>query len=86
MVTKCANPSCMNLFRYLRGGKVFLIDSPHPMLENNKNFRETSRRSEFFWLCERCSRHMSVSLDRNGNPVTAWRSTASRVVDTSSWT
>jgi hypothetical protein len=86
MVTKCANPSCTNLFRYLRGGKVFLIDTRPPALESNKNFRETSPKREYFWLCERCSRNMSVALDQNGSPVTVRRPTVSRVVDISSWT
>ena len=28
MVVKCANPSCGVKFRYLRGGKLFLLEMP----------------------------------------------------------
>ena len=28
MIAKCANPDCNVAFRYLRGGKLFLLDIP----------------------------------------------------------
>jgi len=31
MITKCANPACSTVFRYLRGGKLFLFEVPQSM-------------------------------------------------------
>lgn len=66
MVSKCANSGCERTFRYFRGGKLFLIEpgslSPTPVLDYHENLA----RSEYFWLCERCSRAMTITIDKQG--------------------
>lgn len=73
MTTKCVNPACGKPFRYLRGGKLFLIDSPpdplHP--SDPDSMSGAGHVSEFFWLCEECCRTMRIMLDRNGDVVLA---------------
>lgn len=53
MVSKCANPRCMATFRYMHEGRLFhaVVGSVAP--ENEPAF-------ERFWLCEECSRKMTV--------------------------
>jgi len=71
MITKCANPSCDRSFRYLRGGKLFLVE-PQPVRPRQEAaFQESFQRSEYFWLCEHCARTMSIALDSSGHTVVA---------------
>jgi hypothetical protein len=75
MIAKCANPSCGTEFRYLRGGKVYLLETkpimsisvpPPPETE----FRESGLRSgEYFWLCEDCAKLMTIAPDGSGHAL-----------------
>jgi hypothetical protein len=76
MVTNCANPSCLRPFRYLRGGKLFLVKTPPPDPIGDAEFREGSFRSEYFWLCERCARSMTITSDRVGRVAVSHTQTA----------
>jgi len=68
MVTKCANPACGEPFRYLRGGKLFLVDllrsSAGP--GNGRPVTHQNRTAEYFWLCDQCCSMLTVVVDRNG--------------------
>ena len=64
MVGTCANPSCLHRFRYLHDGRLFVLRSPvrtgqsSPILDS-----ELSRdpcATQWFWLCEECSRRMEL--------------------------
>jgi len=71
MLGKCANPSCDVPFRYLRGGKLFLVDLTASNEEINvEGFdRHRLHHSTYFWLCDACSSKMSVAIDREGTAV-----------------
>jgi len=71
MITKCANPACDNSFRYLRGGKLFLIEPQPVRPPREAEFQENSQRCEYFWLCEQCARTTSITLDQSGHTVVA---------------
>lgn len=60
MIAKCANPDCNVAFRYLRGGKLFLLDIPRD------TGGEGTRRREYFWLCDQCSATMKVVINERG--------------------
>ncbi len=60
MIAKCANPDCNVSFRYLRGGKLFLLDIPQD------SPREATHRREYFWLCGQCSATMKVVVNEGG--------------------
>jgi hypothetical protein len=55
MLSKCANPACSANFRYLHEGRLFHVEiglaAPGP---------ENVARFERFWLCEECSKSMTV--------------------------
>ena len=65
MVAKCSNPSCSTLFRYLKDGTLFRLES-NPTLPPSK-----SDRVEYFWLCNHCSSTMTLSLREDETVVTA---------------
>jgi hypothetical protein len=64
MLSKCANPACAASFRYLREGKVFVADwLADP--ERTESDKACWRRTEMFWLCENCSKQLTLSKNRN---------------------
>jgi hypothetical protein len=77
MLAKCANPACSAPFLYLREGKLYQIEMQTEMpaaageqkAEVAKNERKPARRLEFFWLCGRCARQMTLSFDRGRGVV-----------------
>jgi hypothetical protein len=67
MLSKCANPSCAGSFRYLHEGKMF-----HLFVDLGTGKSITTHgpsRVERFWLCDRCSRTLTLVLRRVGGAV-----------------
>lgn len=60
MVSKCANPSCTASFRYWHEGKLYRVEIGPAQDKARFTTDAESRRSEFFWLCERCSAQMTL--------------------------
>ncbi len=70
MLGKCANPSCHVPFRYLRGGKLYLVDLAPPKPDNVDPFdRHRPHRTTYFWLCDGCAATMSVAVNQDGVAV-----------------
>jgi hypothetical protein len=79
MLAKCANPACSAPFLYLREGKLYQIEIQAEMpsgagdrdqgAAGAKEERKPARRLEFFWLCSRCARQMTLSFDRGRGVV-----------------
>jgi hypothetical protein len=67
MLSKCANPECSEQFRYLLQGKLFHL-TPTPEVEQiiQGSFPSLYER---FWLCERCSKEMTVIWDGWGPKI-----------------
>lgn len=61
MLSKCANPECTEQFRYLHLGKLFYL-SPSIGLEMS-NWDSCEVFHERFWLCDQCSRTMTLVWD-----------------------
>lgn len=80
MVTKCANPSCGASFRYLRGGKLFLVDLPRFSCApgGERGTAPTGRTAEYFWLCDQCCAEMTVVVDGSGQAAVAKTHAANR--------
>ena len=67
MLSKCSNPKCNALFRYLHSGKLFRMEVPATFAvakEAPEHAKKPPSRTEFFWLCERCSTQMTVIYDQ----------------------
>lgn len=58
MLAKCANPSCSTPFRYLETGKLF-------RLENDPRESGRAQKPEYFWLCHKCSKKLTLRLDES---------------------
>jgi hypothetical protein len=65
VLTKCANPSCGESFRYLDEGRLFRVEEePLPDAFDIKD-------PEYFWLCSNCSERMTLRLDERARIATA---------------
>jgi hypothetical protein len=59
MLSKCANPECETVFRYLHEGKIFrLAPSPEVQLAAAAKGAHLTER---FWLCDSCSKRLTVT-------------------------
>jgi len=67
MIEKCANPDCAELFRYLRGGRLYQVDrdavghlvgGPFQISEGG-----LPHRLEHFWLCGNCAQRLTLAID-----------------------
>jgi hypothetical protein len=63
MLSKCANPECSEILRYLHEGKIFYL-APTPEVEILTMLN--AKLHERFWLCSRCSRTMTLVWDGTG--------------------
>ncbi len=61
MLSKCANPECVETFRYLHQGRVFRL-SPTPTIQSTAAALG-SQLTERFWLCNGCAKIMTVVWD-----------------------
>lgn len=55
MLSKCANPACSAKFRYLHEGRLF-----HVEIGLGASDPENIATFERFWLCDKCSKSMTV--------------------------
>jgi len=58
MLSKCANPECSAVLRYLHQGKLFYL-APTPDVQIAMGMQCPLLR-ERFWLCDRCAKEMTV--------------------------
>jgi hypothetical protein len=61
MLSKCANPGCSELFRYLGEGRLFQVERSVAAERGSKPVRKI----EHYWLCGRCSREMRIGVLEN---------------------
>ncbi len=68
MVTRCVNPQCSRPFRYFREGRLFAIEVEEEAAGSHtptgSGFGSKKHRTEFFWLCADCSRHLTLRFRR----------------------
>jgi len=73
---KCANPACLAPFRELSRGKLFLVETG-PLavseLRRANGKPQTSRRIEYYWLCDPCSFALTLSYEKERGVVTVPR-------------
>ena len=68
MVSKCANPDCTAPYRYFHEGKLFRLETENGHERrgevNDGTAKKPSRRLEFYWLCESCSKKMTLAFEK----------------------
>ena len=65
MISHCANPECGAPFHYLRGGRLYRFETPaeahsREAIPNAIYTMRPPRMSVYFWLCDKCSRRLSL--------------------------
>ncbi|WP_148209994.1 hypothetical protein [Candidatus Korobacter versatilis] len=66
MMSKCANPNCSSVFRYLRDGKLFQVPAGASLRAAATVASDAPKpptRDEFFWLCGTCSKELTIVVD-----------------------
>ena len=62
MLSKCANPECSETLLYLHQGQIFRL-APSANVEMAAGTALSALLHERFWLCDSCSRQMTVVWD-----------------------
>jgi len=72
MLHKCANPNCINPFRRLSEGKLFLLETEAGDPSNAGQAWATRgpRRIEHFWLCDQCASVLTLAFKKGRGMVT----------------
>jgi hypothetical protein len=63
MLSKCANPSCRNTFRYLYEGKLYVISPREALAGHKPRCSGRSRQLEYAWLCPSCCLYLTIQID-----------------------
>ena len=62
MLSKCANPSCPTLFRYLHEGRLYVISPRDGLARRKPRCSSKSGQIEYAWLCASCSRYLTIQV------------------------
>lgn len=71
MLSKCANPTCSNHFRYLHEGRLYLINSISHF-DGRKRLSASASKSgppEYAWLCSVCSSYMTIHINEENGTI-----------------
>jgi len=70
---KCANPVCLNPFRKLSQGKLFLVETEANDPSNPERLHargKPPRHIEHYWLCDQCASMLTLSFERGRGMIT----------------
>ena len=75
MLHKCANPDCVNAFRSLSDGKLFLLETENAARLFSDSAAMTrrerpARRVERYWLCDGCCSQLTLAFQPGRGMVT----------------
>ncbi len=75
MLSKCANPGCSASFLYLHQGKLFRLETSGNGDDTrgevaDRQGKHSSRRLDYFWLCDECASLMTVSFKKGVGVMT----------------
>jgi len=67
MLAKCANSVCLEEFRSLRRGRLFVMDVATPQSTDQLGMQSArgQPRLEYFWLCDSCRKTMTIVVDKD---------------------
>lgn len=65
MLSKCANPTCAAVFRYLHEGKLYVMDRRRPLTAPKPKYARKPAQLEYAWLCSCCSLYLIIEIDED---------------------
>lgn len=65
MLSKCANPNCAAIFRYLHEGKLYVMDRRRSVTAHTWKYARKSGQLEYAWLCSCCSLYLTIEIDED---------------------
>lgn len=72
MVDVCSNPSCNRRFLYLHEGRLYILRSTIRSKDRQSaSGSNSSETTQWFWLCDACSRHMTLICNLDHEVVVA---------------
>ena len=84
MLSKCANPPCSAPFRYLREGRLYLLDYKAGFSGRKPTadlkLLGTSRAFDCLWLCSSCCRDMTIQIDNDHRVRVVYKQAAQATV------
>lgn len=72
MLHKCANPACSSPFRRLEEGKLFQVETEYLLPVGTRRAKRQDRpvrRVDRYWLCDRCSLFLTLSVEKGRGVV-----------------
>ena len=66
MLSKCFNPDCSERFHRLGTGTLVSLEG---LMGRSRAVTEKEPRTEYFWLCPRCSLTFALDFDRHTEAV-----------------
>lgn len=79
----CANPKCKAELKYLRGGRLFLMERQPTLSKSMENDSTRPKRPvtmrRYFWLCEGCAQEFTIQKWTDAGIALAPRVKAKRV-------
>ena len=66
MLSKCFNPDCTERFHRLGTGSLVSLEE---LIRRSRSVIEKEPRTEYFWLCSRCSLTFALDFDRRTEVV-----------------
>ena len=74
MLYKCSNEACNTLFRRLREGKLFQVETEYfpgrGLVSNMQRKARPARRIEHYWLCGACAPFVTLTFDHQRGVIT----------------
>jgi hypothetical protein len=62
MLSKCANRTCPNIFRYLHEGRLYVVASRESLAGRKPKHSNNYGQLEYAWLCSSCSFYLTVKI------------------------
>jgi hypothetical protein len=63
MLSKCANPTCASIFRYLHEGRLYVIGPGEALAQPKAKRASKFGQVEYAWLCASCSHYLTIQVD-----------------------
>jgi hypothetical protein len=72
MLSKCANPTCSTVFRYLHEGRLYVVAPGEALARHEARCSSQSAKPKYAWLCSSCSLYLTIQIDEEFRTTVVW--------------